>query len=120
VEVFNHCIPENSLDGIQIFFPDPWPKRRHHKRRLIQTKFVELLIKKLKQNGELHLATDWQDYAKQMMQVLSSFPTLINCAGIDNFAQRSSQRPLVTKFEQQGNRAGRKIWELQFKKLAGH
>lgn len=114
VEVLNHCIPEKSLDGIQLFFPDPWPKRRHHKRRLIQTPFVELLIKKLKKGGELHLATDWEDYAKEMMEVLSNLPELKNAAGIKQFATRSTQRPIITKFEQQGQRAGRKIWELRF------
>ncbi len=114
VEVLNQCIPEKSLDGIQLFFPDPWPKRRHHKRRLIQVPFVKLLITKLKQGGELHLATDWQDYAKEMMEVLSSFSELKNCAGIHQFAERSHQRPIITKFEQQGQRAGREIWELRF------
>jgi tRNA (guanine-N7-)-methyltransferase len=121
VEIINQCIPDKSLNGIQLFFPDPWPKRRHHKRRLIQTSFIKLLITKLKPNGELHLATDWQDYANEMMQVLSSFPELNNLAGINHFAQRSNQRPIITKFERQAKQAGRKIWELQFNlKLAGH
>ncbi|MCD6038968.1 MAG: trmB [Gammaproteobacteria bacterium] len=120
IEVLNQCISETSLDGIQLFFPDPWPKRRHHKRRLIQPEFVTLLIAKLKIGGELHLATDWQDYAKDMMRVLSNQTELINNAGADNFAPRSAQRPIITKFEQQAKRAGRKIWELQFKKRAGH
>ncbi len=114
VEVLKQCIPDRSLHGIQLFFPDPWPKRRHHKRRLIQAEFVKLLITKLKQGGELHLATDWQDYAKEMMRVLSDLPELVNRAGAGHFAQRSSQRPIVTKFEGQGKRAGRVIWELQF------
>ncbi len=114
VEVLNKCIPEKSLDGIQLFFPDPWPKRRHHKRRLIQTPFVKLLISKLKQGGQLHLATDWQDYAKEMMQVLSGITELTNSAGVGKYAERSSQRPIVTKFERHGQHAGRAIWELQF------
>lgn len=114
VEVLSQCIPEKSLQGIQLFFPDPWPKRRHHKRRLIQTEFVKLLITKLQPGGELHLATDWQDYAKEMLQVLSSFSELTNRVGIGHFAQRSSQRPIITKFEQHGKRAGRDIFELQF------
>lgn len=114
VEVLNQCIPQKSLHGIQLFFPDPWPKRRHHKRRLIQTEFVKLLITKLQAGGELHLATDWQDYAKEILQVLSSFSALTNLAGIGNFAPRSSHRPIITKFEQQAQCAGRKIFELQF------
>jgi tRNA (guanine-N7-)-methyltransferase len=114
VEVLNQCIPPTSLDVIQLFFPDPWPKRRHHKRRLIQAEFTRLLVSKLKLGGELHLATDWQDYAAQMMKVLSSIPELTNSAGPAKFAQRSNQRPIFTKFEQQGQQAGREIWELQF------
>lgn len=114
VEVLSQCIPEKSLDGIQLFFPDPWPKRRHHKRRLIQTPFIQLLISKLKHGGELHLATDWEDYAKEMMHVLSNLPELKNRAGVGKFAERSSQRPIVTKFERHGQHAGRAIWELQF------
>lgn len=115
VEVLMQCIPENSLDVIQIFFPDPWPKRRHHKRRLIQPEFVNLLARKLKMQGTLHLATDWEDYAKQMMKVLSSAKQYANTAGKDQFAPRSTQRPVITKFERRGEHSGRKIWELQFK-----
>jgi len=114
VEVLEKCIPDLSLDVIQIFFPDPWPKRKHHKRRLIQPVFVDLLIKKLKKGGTIHLATDWEEYATHMMDVLSSVPALINVAGEKHYANRSSQRPIVTKFEQRGKQSGRAIWELQF------
>lgn len=114
VEVMKQCIPDNSLDVIQIFFPDPWPKRKHHKRRLIQLEFVNLIVPKLKTGGMLHLATDWEDYAKEMMQVLSAIKDLQNSAGVGNYAERSSQRPVITKFEQRGTRSGRAIWELQF------
>jgi tRNA (guanine-N7-)-methyltransferase len=114
VEVLTQCIPPSSLDVIQIFFPDPWPKRRHHKRRLIQPTFVQLLATKLKPGGTLHLATDWQDYAEHMQRVLSASEEFINPAGIGKFAERSSQRPLITKFEQRGESAGRTIWELRF------
>jgi tRNA (guanine-N7-)-methyltransferase len=114
VEVLNQCIPQESLDVIQIFFPDPWPKRKHHKRRLIQENFVNCLISKLKRKGTLHLATDWEDYAVQMMQVLSSAQGLSNRAGAGQYSNRSSQRPIVTKFERRGTEAGRQIWELQF------
>ncbi len=114
VEVLQHCIPDNSLDVVQIFFPDPWPKRKHHKRRLIQENFVKRILSKLKRNGTLHLATDWQHYAEHMMCVLSHFPELKNKSGVGNYADRSSQRPVVTKFEQRGRQCGREIWELQF------
>jgi tRNA (guanine-N7-)-methyltransferase len=114
VEVLEQCIPPASLDGVQIFFPDPWPKRRHHKRRLIQPEFVNLIVGKLKPQGVFHLATDWEHYAKQMMRVLSQTETLINLAGAGSFAERSMQRPIVTKFEQRGTKNGRPILELQF------
>lgn len=116
VEVLARAIPETSLDVIQIFFPDPWQKRKHHKRRLIQPEFVNLLATKLKPQGKLHLATDWEDYAIHMMKVLSEAEAFINLAGHGNFSERSSQRPIVTKFEARGERVGRRIWELQFVK----
>lgn len=114
VKVLAQCIPDASLDGVQLFFPDPWPKRRHHKRRLIQTDFVNLMVSKLKPEGIFHLATDWEDYAKQMMTVLSAAENLINLTGAGQFAPRSSLRPVVTKFEGRGTMVGRQIWELHF------
>jgi tRNA (guanine-N7-)-methyltransferase len=116
VEVIKKCIPDGSLAGVQIFFPDPWPKRRHHKRRLIQPDFVELIVSKLKPSGIFHLATDWEHYGMQMMSVLSAHAGLLNLAGAGKFAARSSQRPVVTKFEGRGTRSGRQIWELSFGK----
>lgn len=116
VEVLNQCILPQSLDGVQIFFPDPWQKRRHHKRRLIQPTFVELVKSRLKTGGILHLATDWHDYADHMMKVLSNHPGLENLMGVGQFANRSQHRPIITKFEQRGIRSGRVIWELQFRK----
>lgn len=116
VEVLEKCIPDESLDVIQIFFPDPWPKRKHHKRRLIQIPFVNLLVTKLKNNGTLHIATDWEHYAREMMAVLSSVEGISNLAGEQQFSNRSSQRPIVTKFEKRGQVSGREIWELQFVK----
>jgi tRNA (guanine-N7-)-methyltransferase len=118
VDVLTKCIPDGSLTMIQIFFPDPWRKRRHHKRRLIQPEFVQLLAQKLQSGGELHLATDWQDYSKHMMFVLSAATEFENAAGIGQFADRSAQRPVITKFEQRGQNAGHGIWELQFVKKA--
>lgn len=117
VDVLEKCIPEQSLQGIQIFFPDPWPKTRHHKRRLIQPAFAHLAALKLKQDGIFHLATDWQDYARQMMKVLSAETSLCNMAGSATFGQRSDLRPLVTKFEGRGQKEGRAIWELQFARV---
>lgn len=117
IEVLETCIPKETFDVIQIFFPDPWPKRKHHKRRLIQVPFVELLVPKLKKGGLLHLATDWQPYADHMMTVLSHAPQLKNVAGVLQYADRSSQRPIVTKFEERGLRVGRMIRELQFERV---
>ncbi len=111
VEVLRHMIPADSLDGIHVFFPDPWHKKRHHKRRLIQPPFADLLASRLKPGGYLHLATDWQDYALQMLEVLSANPRLRNTAG--DFAARPTYRPL-TKFEQRGLRLGHGVWDLVF------
>jgi len=119
VDVLTHCIPDNSLAVIQLFFPDPWRKRRHHKRRIIQPLFVKCLAEKLEINGELHLATDWNDYAKHMMTVLSNESAFINAAGAGNFSDRSCQRPVITKFEQRGQDAGHQTWELRFVKAIG-
>jgi tRNA (guanine-N7-)-methyltransferase len=117
VEVLQKAIPPESLQGLQIFFPDPWPKTRHHKRRLIQKDFVASAVLRLKLGGILHLATDWQDYAVHMMKVLSAEPALHNLAGEGHYAERSNFRPVVTKFESRGESAGRRIWELQFARV---
>jgi tRNA (guanine-N7-)-methyltransferase len=117
IDVLEKCIPEASLDGIQIFFPDPWPKRRHHQRRLIQPDFVKLALERLQHQGILHLATDWEDYSQDMMEVVSQQSQLLNLAGLGQFAaQRSSQRPIITKFENRAIREGRSIWELQLQR----
>jgi tRNA (guanine-N7-)-methyltransferase len=113
VEVFRHMLTDASLDGIHIFFPDPWHKKRHNKRRLIQPAFVELLTNKLKPGGYLHLATDWQDYAEQMLAVLGQYPRLTNTA--PDYAPRPEYRPL-TKFEQRGLRLGHGVWDLVFRR----
>ncbi len=116
VDVLQTCIPDNYLDGLQLFFPDPWQKRRHHLRRLIQTDFVLLMVSKLKYRGTLHLATDWQDYATHMLHVLAANPSLINMAPSQPFATRSPYRPILTKFERRAVQAGRPIWELQYQR----
>lgn len=116
VDVLEKCIPAASLDGVQIFFPDPWQKRRHHQRRLIQAPFLELVIEKLKTKGILHLASDWEDYAKQMLEVVSSQLALVNLAGQNKYSTRSTQRPVVTKFEGRAIKEGRNIWDIQCQK----
>jgi tRNA (guanine-N7-)-methyltransferase len=113
VEVLRDCIPNASLDTIQIFFPDPWQKKRHHKRRLIQPPFVSQLASKLKTGGVLHLATDWENYAEQMMEVLSAAEGFSNTCGEGHFAPRPAHRPL-TKFELRGERLGHGVWDLVF------
>ncbi|MCL4106066.1 UNVERIFIED_CONTAM: hypothetical protein GTU68_058372 [Idotea baltica] len=116
VEVLRDCIPAESLDGVQIFFPDPWHKSRHHKRRLIQPPFVEQLAGYLKPGGVLHLATDWENYAQQMMAVLSSSASYGNCVGQNAYAPRPESRPL-TKFEKRGHRLGHGVWDMLFERL---
>ena len=145
VEVLEQMIAPNSLDGVHIFFPDPWHKTRHHKRRLIQKEFVELLVSRLKPNGYLHLATDWQHYAEQMLLVLNHHPQLRNqsiqkvrlhaieaihqdqlIGGISwtaeqlrsehaGFVEKPSYRPL-TKFENRGLKLGHGVWDLLYRK----
>ncbi|HEU0219976.1 MAG TPA: tRNA (guanosine(46)-N7)-methyltransferase TrmB [Gallionella sp.] len=114
VEVLRDMIADESLSGVHIFFPDPWHKARHNKRRLIQTPFIAQLVRKLKPGGYIHVATDWQEYAEQVLRVLSEEPLLENTAA--DYAPRPAYRPL-TKFEQRGIRLGHGVWDLVFKKL---
>jgi tRNA (guanine-N7-)-methyltransferase len=114
VEVLREMLAEQCLDGVHIFFPDPWHKIRHHKRRLIQRDFVGLLASRLKPGGYLHLATDWENYAEQMLAVLGTEPRLVNTAS--GYAARPDYRPL-TKFEQRGLRLGHGVWDLLFKRV---
>lgn len=116
VEVLRDCVPPASLDTIQIFFPDPWHKKRHHKRRLIQPAFAEQMVVYLKPGGILHLATDWENYAEQMLEVLSATPGLENTAGAGSYAPKPESRPL-TKFEQRGERLGHGVWDLLFRRM---
>jgi tRNA (guanine-N7-)-methyltransferase len=115
VEVVEQMIAPESLAGIHVFFPDPWPKKRHHKRRLVQPAFVRLLASRLLPGGHIHLATDWQDYSEQMLEVLANEPLLENTAAA--FAQRPAYRP-PTKFEQRGVRLGHRVWDLVFRRTA--
>ncbi|ODN43433.1 tRNA (guanosine(46)-N7)-methyltransferase TrmB [Piscirickettsia litoralis] len=116
VEVLNQCIPDHSLSKVQIFFPDPWHKKRHHKRRLIQPEFIDLLSQKLTADAMIHLATDWENYAEHMMDVLSNHSHFENTAGVGEYIPRPDYRPL-TKFEQRGQRLGHGTWDLLFKKI---
>lgn len=111
VEVVENMLADGSLDGIHIFFPDPWHKKRHNKRRLIQTPFVAKLLPKLKAGGYIHLATDWEEYAVQMLEVLSGFESLQNTA--ESYAPTPDYRP-ETKFEARGKRLGHGVWDLVF------
>jgi tRNA (guanine-N7-)-methyltransferase len=113
VEVLRRCIPDGSLDLAMLFFPDPWPKTRHHKRRLVQPAFVAELRSKLKSGGVFHLATDWENYAEQMLEVLSAAPGWRNLAGEGCFAPRPASRP-VTRFEARGERLGHLVRDLLF------
>jgi tRNA (guanine-N7-)-methyltransferase len=112
VEVVTHMLAESSLAGIHVFFPDPWPKKRHHKRRLLQPAFVNLLATRLQPGGYLHVATDWEDYATQILAVLSADPLLQNTA--PGFAPRPEHRPL-TKFESRGLKLGHGVWDIVFR-----
>lgn len=118
VGILKNCFAENSLDKIQIYFPDPWPKKRHHKRRLIQLSFVDLLWEKLKLHGTLHLATDWEDYAMHMMKTITDSNKFINVSGENQFAPRPEERPL-TKFELRGQKLGHGVWDLLFTRGKG-
>jgi tRNA (guanine-N7-)-methyltransferase len=113
VEVVEQMIAPATLDGVHVFFPDPWPKKRHHKRRLLQPDFVRLLASRMKPGAYLHAATDWEDYAVQMLEVLSAEPLLENTA--TGFAPRPASRPL-TKFEARGARLGHGVWDLVFRR----
>ena len=113
VQVLENMLVPEQLDGVHIFFPDPWHKARHHKRRLIQPAFVSRLLTRLKPGGYLHCATDWQPYAEQMLQVLSAEPGLINTAA--DYASKPDYRPL-TKFEHRGLKLGHGVWDLVFQR----
>ncbi len=114
VEVLQNMLAEQSIDGFHIFFPDPWHKQRHHKRRLIQEEFVGLLLNKLRPGGYLHLATDWEDYALWMKSIFSKFPALVSQGDPSGFIERPESRPL-TKFEARGHGLGHQVWDLYLK-----
>ena len=121
VEVIDHMLPLESLDGVHIFFPDPWHKTKHNKRRLIQSPLIAKLTQRLKVGGYLHCATDWEPYAQQILEVLTAEPRLKNCALATNpelagYAPKPHYRPL-TKFENRGIKLGHGVWDLVFERV---
>ncbi len=118
VEILTNNISDNSLSCFQLFFPDPWHKKKHHKRRIVQTSFLDLLSKKLKNNGIAHIATDWENYAEHIMDTLESHPHFKNCAGDHIYSVRPKNRPL-TKFENRGQKLGHGVWDIIFTNIKG-
>jgi len=115
VPVLEHSLPNGCLDRLLLFFPDPWHKKRHHKRRIVQTAFIELLAKKIAHGGILHMATDWEDYAEHMLGVMEQSAAFRNCAAAGNYSPRPDYRP-TTRFEQRGKRLGHEVWDLVFER----
>ncbi|MEM6052431.1 tRNA (guanosine(46)-N7)-methyltransferase TrmB [Erwinia sp. P7711] len=116
VDVLDKMIPDNSLRMVQLFFPDPWHKARHNKRRIVQAPFAELVMRKLKLGGVFHMATDWEAYAEHMLEVMSSIAGYKNQSETQNYVPRPESRPL-TKFEQRGQRLGHGVWDLMFERI---
>jgi tRNA (guanine-N7-)-methyltransferase len=116
VEVLEHMIPKDRLAGVHIYFPDPWHKKKHNKRRLIQSAFIAKLVQHIAPGGYLHCATDWEPYAEQMLEVLRAEPQLANeSQREDGYSDKPSYRPL-TKFENRGLRLGHGVWDLVFRR----
>jgi tRNA (guanine-N7-)-methyltransferase len=116
VEVLQQCITPGSLDEVLLYFPDPWPKKRHHKRRIVQPDFVALVANRLRQGGTFRMATDWQPYSEHMLEVASGCAQLRNASPDGGFVQRPESRP-VTRFERRGQRLGHGVWDLAFTRL---
>ncbi len=113
VEVLKCHIEDNSFEAFQLFFPDPWHKKKHHKRRIIQKDFLDLISSKLQSGGTIHMATDWKNYAEHMMKTLEAHPHFKNSLGAHNYSVRPEHRP-ITKFERRGERLGHGVWDLIF------
>ena len=116
IEVVKCCIPDHSLNRVLLFFPDPWPKKRHHKRRIVQPDFIQRLASKLAAGGILHMATDWENYAGHMLELMEKRPEFRNCAGKGSYSPRPAYRP-VTKFERRGQHLGHGVWDLLFERI---
>ncbi|WP_339080367.1 tRNA (guanosine(46)-N7)-methyltransferase TrmB [Pseudomonas sp. TMP9] len=117
LEVLRHCVADASLDRVLLFFPDPWHKARHNKRRIVQASFAELVRHKLKVGGVLHMATDWQPYAEYMLEVLGAAPGYQNVAEDGHYVPRPTERP-TTKFERRGEKLGHGVWDLKFQRIS--
>lgn len=118
VEVLTNNILDNSISHFQLFFPDPWHKKKHHKRRIVQISFLDLLSNKLKKDGVVHIATDWENYAEHIMELLESHSHFKNCAGDHMYSLRPKNRPL-TKFENRGQKLGHGVWDIIFTNIKG-
>lgn len=116
IEILERKIADHSLAGVHLFFPDPWHKKRHHKRRIVRPSFVQLINKKLQSGAYFHAATDWENYAEHMLPILDAEPGMINASPTRNYCARPDYRPL-TKFEKRGLRLGHGVWDLIFRKL---
>ncbi len=115
VQVLAQCIPDASLSALQLFFPDPWHKKKHHKRRIVQPNFAQTIRKKLKVGGHFHMATDWENYAEHMMEVMTAAEGYQNQAGDGQYSPQPEWRP-VTKFQRRGERLGHGVWDLIFER----
>ena len=115
LEVLKGCIPDQSLSRIQLYFPDPWHKKKHHKRRIVRPDFITLIYNKLKPEGIFHLATDWQDYADYMLQTMDNASGFTNLAGVGNVSSKPNYRP-TTKFEQRGQKLGHQVSDLLYQR----
>lgn len=116
VEILKQMAPTNSLNAVYLFFPDPWHKKRHNKRRILQPSFIELVANRLQAGGIFHMATDWQHYAQYMMNTMSATTAFKNKAGQDAYSPRPAYRP-ITKFERRGQRLGHDVWDLLFERV---
>ena len=115
VEVLERCIPDACLDRVLLFFPDPWPKRKHHKRRILQPAFVDRIARKLKTGGRFHMATDWEPYAEHMLEVMQSTTDFVNCDAAGGYSERPRYRP-VTRFELRGQRLGHGVRDIVYQR----
>jgi tRNA (guanine-N7-)-methyltransferase len=116
MDVLEDCIPDESIDRLQLYFPDPWHKKKHNKRRIVQASFIQKIYPKLKMAGNLHMATDWQPYAEQMLDLISADEGFENLSIEKSFVSRPDYRP-ITKFEKRGEKLGHGVWDLLFKKI---
>lgn len=116
MDVLRNCVADASLDRVLLFFPDPWHKAKHNKRRIVQPAFAELVRQKLKVGGVLHMATDWQPYAEYMLEVMNAAPGYQNLAADGQYVPRPTERP-TTKFERRGERLGHGVWDLKFQRI---